>query len=151
MSIRVKLLAAVFVCFISFTIFAFVSWNTLSVTKINGETYQKIALGQELVADILPPPEYLVEAYLVIFQMIEEEDQAALKRLSEKSQSLRQEYEKRHEYWVKNLESGSLKTELVEKSYQPGIKFLDLRDSEIIPAILRGDRQAAREKTTTTL
>lgn len=150
-SIRIKLLSAVFVCTVSFTVFAVVAWNTLSVTKINGENYRKIALKQELVADILPPPEYLVEAYLVLFQMLEEKDQAALKDLLDKSRSLRVDYEKRHEYWLKNLESGSLKDELVVKSYQPGIKFLDVLDKEIIPAVLNGNHQAARDKINTVL
>lgn len=32
--------------------------------KMGGPLYDRIRLGDDLVADILPPPEYLIEAYL---------------------------------------------------------------------------------------
>jgi len=98
-----------------------------------------------LIADILPPPEYLVEAYLVVYQMVEEGDPGRLKNLVQQSKSLRDDYEKRHEYWIKNLPDGNLKEELVTMSYQPAMKFLDTVDEDIIPAIMRNDRESARE------
>ncbi|MGA2994104.1 hypothetical protein [Bradyrhizobium sp.] len=36
----------------------------LSQLKVGGPIYDKIKLGNDLVADILPPPEYVIEAYL---------------------------------------------------------------------------------------
>src|SRR5258708_20390370 len=36
----------------------------LSQLKVGGPLYNKIKLGNDLVADILPPPEYVIEAYL---------------------------------------------------------------------------------------
>jgi methyl-accepting chemotaxis protein len=36
----------------------------LSELKVGGPLYDKIKLGNDLVADILPPPEYVIEAYL---------------------------------------------------------------------------------------
>ena len=116
MSIRVKLLAAVCVCALAFLAFGAISWDTLNVTKINGEYYQKITLGKDLVADVLPPPEYLVEAYLVVYQMLEEQDASRLKDLVQKSKLLREDYEKQHEHWSKALPDGPLKEELVTKS-----------------------------------
>jgi hypothetical protein len=32
--------------------------------KVGGEIYARIVLGKDLVADILPPPEYILEPYL---------------------------------------------------------------------------------------
>jgi hypothetical protein len=96
MSIRIKLLSAVSVCALAFIVFGAISWDTLNTTKINGEYYHRITLGKDLIADVLPPPEYLVEAYLVIYQMLEEENWEKLQNLVEKSKSLREDYEKRH-------------------------------------------------------
>jgi hypothetical protein len=149
MSIRIKLLSVVGVCALSFLVFGAISWDTLNVTRINGENYQRIISGKDLIADILPPPEYLVEAYLVVYQMVEEEDPSKLKGLIEKSKSLREDYEKRHEYWNKHLQNGSLREELVTMSYQPAVRFLDTIDKEIIPAIQRHDRNGARETMST--
>jgi hypothetical protein len=36
----------------------------LNELKVGGPLYDRIKLGNDLVADILPPPEYIIEAYL---------------------------------------------------------------------------------------
>src|SRR5207247_7361816 len=36
----------------------------LAQLKVGGPLYNQIKLGNDLVADILPPPEYVIEAYL---------------------------------------------------------------------------------------
>ena len=36
----------------------------LAQLKVGGQLYAKIKLGNDLVADILPPPEYVIEGYL---------------------------------------------------------------------------------------
>ena len=74
MSLRMKLLSLIGFCAIAFIGFSLVSLTTLNKVKINGDEYNRIAQEKDLIADILPPPEYLVEAYLVIYQMVEETD-----------------------------------------------------------------------------
>jgi hypothetical protein len=36
----------------------------LSQLKVGGPLYNQIKLGNDLIADILPPPEYVIESYL---------------------------------------------------------------------------------------
>jgi len=43
-----------------------------SQSRIGGEDYRVIAVGKDLVADILPPSSYIVEAYLTILQAARE-------------------------------------------------------------------------------
>ena len=40
--------------------------SALGQLKVNGPIYRQIVLGKDLIADILPPPEYVIEAYLGI-------------------------------------------------------------------------------------
>jgi ABC-type transporter Mla subunit MlaD len=143
LGVKGKLLALIGVWTVGFAIFGMVSWNTVSVTKVNGDMYQQIVLGKDLVADILPPPEYILETYAVVFQMLEETDEATLKNLALQAKSLRDDYEQRHAFWVKNLPEGKLKEALTVKSYRPAVEFLDAQDKYFIPAILRGDRGEA--------
>jgi hypothetical protein len=42
----------------------FTSGYALQQLRIGGSLYSQIKLGNDLVADILPPPEYVLEAYL---------------------------------------------------------------------------------------
>ena len=41
------------------------SASKLSQLEVNGPLYQRVVQGKDLVADILPPPEYVIETYLV--------------------------------------------------------------------------------------
>lgn len=120
------------------------SYSTLEVVKINGPVYQEIVQTKDLVADVLPPPVYLVESYLLILQLLQETDRQVVAQLIERGKQLRSEYESRHRYWSDTLADGKLKQALVVDSYSPGIAFLDARDREFVPAVLAGDLPKAR-------
>ena len=48
-------------------IFVGISANlTLYKLKVNGQIYLQIVQGKDLVTDILPPPEYVIETHLVV-------------------------------------------------------------------------------------
>jgi methyl-accepting chemotaxis protein len=134
-------LAGVFLA--GFIVAGIVAFMTLAELRVNGPVYNRIVQQKDLIADILPPPEYLIEAYLVALKMLEA-DGETLQALMEKSVKLRQEYATRHEFWLKELDAGAIKDLMVKTSYQPGLAFLDLRDQEYIPALQRGDRAAAQ-------
>ena len=57
---KMSLLPAVFV--IGFLGFGAVAYTTLNTVKVNGPLYGDIVLGKDLIADILPPPEYVIES-----------------------------------------------------------------------------------------
>jgi methyl-accepting chemotaxis protein len=116
--------------------------NTLGHVKVNGPVYQDIVQQKDLLADILPPPEYLVESYLVTLQM-GSADKANLQTLAAKSQTLAKDFEDRHQYWQKELPAGPAKTLLIEKAYQPGKEMIELQQREFVPALQRGDAKAA--------
>lgn len=145
MSLRSKLLSTIGVCTLCFVIFGLVTWNTIQTTKVNGEWYQRISQGKDLVADVLPPPEYIIEAHLVVYQLAEATGPSKVTDLVQKSKMLREDYEKRHEYWLNTLPEGELARELLVNSYEPAMKYFEVRDSQVIPALLRNDREKARE------
>ena len=117
-------------------------FNTLGEVQVNGPIYKSVVQGKDLVADILPPPEYLIEANLVAHQMLNA-GAKELPGLIEKSKQLRNDFETRHQYWLKELPDGKMKTLMVVDSYEPGKAFLDLQDSKLIPAIQSGNRNEA--------
>ncbi len=151
MSLRMKLLSLIGFCAIAFIIFGLVSWTTINKVKITGEAYNKIVQEKDLVADILPPPEYLIETFLVVHQIVEETNDAKLNQLMSKLKTLRQEYENRHKYWTANLPEGPVKSELLATSYKPALEFFKILDEQVLPAVLRKDREAAREIVQTSL
>ncbi|WP_275451048.1 methyl-accepting chemotaxis protein, partial [Ferriphaselus sp. R-1] len=137
---RLMLLLCVFAA--SFLASGWVAMSTLGLVKVGGPTYLGIVQQKDLVADILPPPEYLIEANLNVFELANA-DARSMPALVAKSKQLREDYEVRHKYWADNLADGAIRELMLVTSYEPGKAFLDLRDQQFIPALLRGDRQAA--------
>jgi len=141
MTFKSKLLVLIGVFVAGFILSSLFSFNMLNQVKVNGPIYQDIAQQKDLLADILPPPEYLIESYLVSLQMATA-DKTALPALIEKSQSLAKDFEDRRQYWIKELPDSEAKNLLIDKAYKPGKEFLDLQRSQFIPALQLGDAKA---------
>jgi methyl-accepting chemotaxis protein len=128
-----------------FLIYALISNATLSRLKVNGPVYAQIVQGKDLVADILPPPEYVIESYLVCLQMLGAKDAAEQKQLADRITALKSDYDTRHDFWVKDLPDGKMKQIMIEDSYKPAIEFYKIVQGEYIPAIQSGDKVKATE------
>lgn len=141
MTFKNKLLTLISIFAVGFVISSLFSLSTLNQVKVNGPIYQGIVQQKDLLADILPPPEYLIESYLVSLQMAQA-DKMALPALIEKSRALARDFEDRREFWNKELPYGEAKNLLIDKAYKPGKELLDLQNNQFIPALQRGDAQA---------
>ncbi len=144
LKIKNKFLLLTAVIVTGFAAFGYFAYDTSSLVKVSGPLYEEVVQQKDLIADILPPPEYLVESYLVVHQLVEESDPTRTSSLQTKSKALRADYEQRHEYWTKNLPEGKIKQTLVETSYASGMKFLELQDNEFMAAIRRDDKREAK-------
>lgn len=125
-TIRGKLTLLTATTVVGFVVFGLVSFGTLSALKVNGPQYQRIVQGKDLVADVLSPAEYIIEPYLVLFQMVDEGDKARIEEMVEKSKALRASYERRHEFWARQLPEGPLKQAMVDRSYRPAMEFFEI-------------------------
>jgi methyl-accepting chemotaxis protein len=120
-------------------------WNVMSTVKVNGPIYARIVQNKDLVADILPPPEYILESYLLAFQMAGDENADHLNKYVERSAALRKDFEDRHAYWDKQLPESPVKTALLTDSYRPAVAFYKLFDEQFVPALKKGDRAEAQK------
>jgi methyl-accepting chemotaxis protein len=117
----------------------------LNQVKVGGPIYQEILQGKDLVADILPPPEYIIESYLVVLQAERETDTTKVPAFLERFRKLKGEYDERHAFWKKGLAEGEQKQILVESSYQPATAFYTLALNDYFPALSGGERGKAEE------
>ena len=111
--------------------------------KVKGPLYQDIVLGKDLIADILPPPEYILESYLVVLQAKVEKDTSKIPSFQERLKKLRSEYDDRHAYWTKELPDGKIKTLLLDHSYKPAVIFYDTAEKEFLPALSGNNHEKA--------
>ncbi len=140
---KMKVIISAVVLIVIFATFWAISSSTLKQLQVNGPVYKKIALNFELAADILPPPAYILETYLVALQVLEEQDTKAQGDYLEKLKSLQNDYNTRHEYWIKSLEQGKIKSTLLEDSYNPAVEFYRILNEQFVPALQKGDKETA--------
>src|SRR5262245_56455098 len=82
------------------------AYRVVSTVKVSGPVYADIVRGKDLVADILPPPEYIIESYLVTLESAGELRPEVRAQQVERLKRLRADYDVRHEVWVKDLPEG---------------------------------------------
>ena len=113
----------------------------LAQLKVGGPLYNQIKLGNDLIADILPPPEYVIEAYLEATLVLHDPAQLAAHR--DRIVQLKKEYDERHDFWVKSDLDPVLKTKLVEKSHNEVRRFWTAIQDGLLPALAKADSAAA--------
>ena len=151
MRIATKMVVVVIIFLVGFTIFGLTAFQTINTVKVNGPIYERIVQGKDLVADILPPPEYIIESYLLVHLMLNETDQHELNKLVDYGKKLQADFEDRHSYWLKNLEDGEIKRLLINDSYIPAKEFYEAFNQKFVPALLKGNREDAEKVAHTTL
>jgi methyl-accepting chemotaxis protein len=113
----------------------------LAQLKVGGPLYNQIKLGNDLIADILPPPEYVIEAYLEATLVLHDPAQLAVRR--DRIAQLRKEYDERREFWSNSDLDPAIKTKLVEKSDKEVRRFWSALQEGLLPALAKGDSTAA--------
>ena len=122
--------------------------------RINGPLYKAIDGGQAVVADILPPPLFIVESHLTVFELIDAQahgDTARVGLLESRLREREGEFEARHQEWVRKLPPGEVKSALVDASYAPAATYFQVVERDLLPALHRNDIATARELLAHTL
>ena len=111
----------------------FTSGYALNQLRVGGPLYSQIKLGNDLIADILPPPAYMLEAYLEATFALQEPETVSAR--TERLVQLRKDYDERREFWGKSDLDPALKSLLIEKSHAEVAKFWEITTNELLPAI----------------
>jgi len=143
LKIRYKMFIIITFFIIGFIIFGTYALYSISKAKVNGEMYNNIIQGKDLVADILPPPEYIIESDLLTYQLLNETDKNNIETLIKKSEELETEYNSRHEFWSKTLPEGDMKKYMTLDAYKYAVEFFNIRDKEFFPAVREGNKEKA--------
>ena len=105
------------------------------------ESAEEAMVAKDVVADILPPPMYLIETRLVLSQAIEQTltAQDAAKRFDQ----LVADYGSRVDYWKANPPFG-LEAQLLGQQHTTALAFIAAARSQVLERLLAGDLPAAR-------
>ena len=141
LSQRFAVLITIFM--LGFIVYGAWSFMTLNELKVNGPHYQRIVQGKDLVADILPPPEYIIESYLVSMQLLDAVDKPLQDKLVERLKALKKDYDTRHEFWLKEGLGSELDDIFLKQAHEPALLFYKTAFDEFVPAVQKDEHEAA--------
>ncbi|MCH4151586.1 MAG: methyl-accepting chemotaxis protein [Sphingobium sp.] len=123
-------------------VFGAIALSGIAIREISfgGPLFTQNQLQSDLIADILPPPEYIIEPFLEATTMVEDKQVAGH---VESFASLRKAYEERKAYWRTAGIPGALNEQL-EVSHKSADAFWQSAD-ELINAAQGGDWVTAKQ------
>lgn len=119
---------------IALTLIAFVfgGWRIERVI-MGGPIQRESQETADLIADILPPPLYVIEPYLVAHQLHREPARRA--ELERRLGTLRTAYAARETYWQNSAVGGGLKAAVTGEVRESAARFWAELDTDFLPAI----------------
>ncbi len=144
LSIKMRFTIIVTALVAGFAMFGMWTFYAMNRLNVNGPVYQRIIQGKDLVADVLPPPEYIIESYLTSLQLNAATEPAEISYLISRFQLLKAEYDVRHAYWLKQSLAPELKKTLLQQSYQEAQQFYQEAEDSFLPAIQTKDTATAQ-------
>jgi len=110
---------------------------------IGSPHYASVMANKDLLADVLPPPAFVVQSYLLANRLLLEPDATERQVLIQELERQKTTFERRHAHWRTELEPGTNRTLFLEDSYRPAAKFFSQLETQLIPALERGERDKA--------
>ncbi len=151
LTIRRKLYLQVVLFSVGFLTFGGFVFGTLERIKVNGTIYQSIIDLKDLVADYLPPPEYIVETHLLAHQLSSLPKGAPFDEHLALARRLRKDYDQRAQYWKgKSLNSPDLDA-LIIQAGEKATAYFKAWDERFLPVVEARDQAAIRKVCDQTL
>ena len=128
---------------------AMVGYTTSQKVEIGSEAYQQSVEYEQLIADVLPPSQYLLEPYLTANRALRATSPAQVRELVDRLRLEKAQYYDSHAQWAERLaaapDSGqqpALRDALLVQSFVPAETFWRIAIDDFIPAVESG--QTAR-------
>ncbi len=115
------------------------AWR-LDRIRMGGEVQLHQQVNAELIADILPPPEYIIEPFLEATLIARSPE--TMGTHAEKLEGLHKLYLERNTYWQKARVDESLRSQLLQQAHPAAQAFWNELDQNFLPAARKGDRAA---------
>ncbi len=112
-----------------------------SELKVSGPVYGQIVLGKDLIADVLPPPAYVIEAYLEA--TLAKKDPSTLRDRAARVERLQADFETRTAFWRGAPIDEETRRMLTAESVGHVDRFFAAVQDKLVPALAAGDAAAA--------
>ncbi len=138
---KLYLLIGVFV--VGLIAYAGIAYNTLTRVEVGGPLYTEIVESKDLVADVLPPPVYLLETYYNVVEieahMLSGAAPSAYQGNIDKLGTLREQFEARTAFWEANMTDTPEIEAALRQMQDPAEKMFAIISSDYLPAVTSGN------------
>jgi methyl-accepting chemotaxis protein len=117
----------------------YASWSVTSRVRIGGPVASELIAQKDLIADILPPPLFVVEAHLLAHQVLTASTPAEVDSCISRLERCRTLFEERREFWRQNL-GNELNDAMYNQVIPPAEQFLTIATTDLL-ALIRADRR----------
>lgn len=117
---------------LGFICFGWVSLSQFKKLSINGPVYKHIIDGKDLVADILPPPMYVIESNLIVHSILLEQNNQKIEVYRRQLQELEKSFLEREEYWATSSLDSSLSNMIKNELVPTGKIFFKVVNDELL-------------------
>lgn len=117
---------------LGFICFGWVSLSQFKKLSINGPVYKHIIDGKDLVADILPPPMYVIESNLIVHSILLEQNNQKIEVYRKQLQELEKSFLEREEYWATSSLDSSLSNMIKNELVPTGKIFFKVVNDELL-------------------
>lgn len=125
-----------------FLLYGLWSFRTLGELRVNGPLYGDVIQGKDLIADVLPPPLYIIESFLVAQQLAAAPSQVERDQLAQRLRTLHAQQLAREQFWQGRRLDPSLAAAL-EQSNRHAAAFYREAFGQLVPALDLGQRPRA--------
>ena len=128
-------------------ILAVTAWgaaNAIHDSGVDGERFNRIVQSKDLLADILPPPSYIVESHLVAHEMRDQRG-SDLDASRARLVALKGEFDKRYAFWSASALPEDLRAELLDHSKRPIDEYFRLATGPYFEALRSADLAQATQ------
>ncbi|MBB6123115.1 methyl-accepting chemotaxis protein [Sphingobium subterraneum] len=140
MSIRTLVAYGASVMMALLVLIALLGYSRIDEIRMGGPLQTKSQQASDLVADILPPPEYVIEPYLEAAMLARNPSELASR--GDRLRKLRSDYDLRHDYWLKSDLDPALRKKVTHGTHEPATQFWAILNDAFLPAVAANDRAA---------
>ncbi|WP_084581815.1 methyl-accepting chemotaxis protein [Sphingomonas azotifigens] len=115
------------------------AWR-LDRIRMGGEMQLRQQLNADLIADILPPPEYIIEPFLEATLIARNPETVG--EHANRLDDLHKQYDERNRFWQTARVGEDLRSQLLQQAHPAAQKFWNEIEQGLVPAARKGDRAA---------
>jgi methyl-accepting chemotaxis protein len=144
LTVRMKFVVLTIFVALGVAVLGHASNEVLADVKINGAAYTEIMASQNLIADSMPPPLFLMEARENMLAHLTKPNAATQREIDARQEAIRRDFKARHDFWMAaDLPSDTKR--MIEEIYRTGNDFLAVMEGDFETAISNNDYEAARK------